>query len=386
MVWKVLRLVLLAAVVLVTIALLGGAWYYSDQIRGSGLEVDHSPSTYDLEVVALEQDQITLRVTPETDEDDAWSQDGLYGLEWEGGYDQVGAILDINDQQVVREFFHLQGDPAIGQPVRLSGYAFPGDPQQAHGIPFEEVTFSSGLGQFPAWLVDGSQTTWAIFVHGRTAKRGEALRMLPTVAELGLPSLVITYRNDEGVPQSPDGFYGFGQTEWQDLEGAVRYALAQGAEEVVLVGYSMGGGIVMGFLYESPLAERVRGVILDAPMLDFSATVDLGASQRRIPVLGLPIPGPLTEVAKVISGVRFGLDLGELDYLNRVDELNVPILLFHGDDDDTVPIETSNALAQAWPDLVTYIRVPGAGHVRSWNVDPEAYEAAVRDFLQALMR
>ena len=79
--------------------------------------------------------------------------------------------------------------------------------------------------------------------------------------------MVITYRNDLGEPESPDGFHWYGQHEWKDLEGAARYALEHGAEELILVGYSMGGGIVMNFLYRSPLANKVEGVILDAPML-----------------------------------------------------------------------------------------------------------------------
>ena len=112
---------------------------------------------------------------------------------------------------------------------------------------------------------------------------------------------MITYRNDEEAPASPDGFYQFGETEWQDLEAAAQYALQQGAEELILVGYSMGGAIVTNFLYESTLAERVRGAILDAPALNFEALIDHGASQRGV-------PSPLTAVGKFIAGFRFDID------------------------------------------------------------------------------
>ena len=62
-----------------------------------------------------------------------------------------------------------------------------------------------------------------------------------------------------------------------------------------------------------------------------------------------------------------------------------PILLFHGTADATVPVATSDALAAARPDLVkTYERVPGAGHVRSWNLAPVRYEQDVRAFLARL--
>ena len=226
-------------------------------------------------------------------------------------------------------------------------------------------------------------------MHGHNAERGESLRILKPIAELGLPSLIITYRNDEGVPGNPDGFIRFGLTEWQDLEGASRYALDRGAEGIVLVGYSMGGGIIASFLYESPLAERVRAVVLDAPMLDFGATIDHRAPRQRLPVVDLPIPGPvmaaLVPVAKTLSSLRFDVDWAAQDYLNRTDELTAPILLFHGDADLQVPVDTSDALAKARSDLVEYHRLPGVLHVRSWNADPAAYEAIVKDFLSGLV-
>ena len=55
---------------------------------------------------------------------------------------------------------------------------------------------------------------------------------------------------------SPDGFYRFGETEWEGLEGAAQYALDKGAEDLILVGYSMGGAIITNFLFESLLAEQ----------------------------------------------------------------------------------------------------------------------------------
>jgi hypothetical protein len=114
-------------------------------------------------------------------------------------------------------------------------------------------------------------------------------------------------------------------------------------------------------------------------MLDFGATIDLDARQRGL-------PGFLTTLAKRIAGFRFDIGWSDLNYLSRADELAVPVLLFHGEADETVPVKTSDALAESRPDIVTYERVEGAGHVRSWNVDPEAYEAAVRDFLALATR
>ena len=330
----------LLAALLVVIVLVGGGWYVADILENDGLLLDHEDPELDMVVADIGEGRVTLRVTSDTSEDGPWIRPGIWGLEGAEGYDQVGAILEISDQHVVREYRPVGGNLRSGERVRVDGDTFPGDPWAAFGLPFENVSFSSPLGEFNAWFVDGSSRTWVIFVHGKGAKRTEALRILPTVVEAEHPFLIITYRNDEGEPVDPEGYHRYGQTEWEDLEGATSYAIEHGAEDLILVGYSMGGAIVTNFLYRSPLSQRVRGVILDAPMIDFNATVDIGASQRSL-------PGPFVALAKFIAGLRFGVDWGKLDYLDRADELSAPILLFHGDEDDIVPIETSDELAKS---------------------------------------
>ena len=141
----------------------------------------------------------------------------------------------------------------------------------------------------------------------------------------------------------------------------------------------MGGAIVTSFLLSSEHQEMVRGAVLDAPMLDFNATIDLGLRGRGI----VRLLGP---IGKYMAQLRFGVRWSELDYVSRAGELAVPILLFHGDKDDTVPIETSDALARSRPDIVQYVRCEDTLHVGCWNQNRGLYETALRDFLIRLSR
>ena len=376
---RILLVVFVATLIAAFAVVGGGGWYMSNLLRDGGLLPDHEPDPLDLEVVGVGNGRITFSPGPETDEDGRWSRNGLFGLERADGYDQVGEIVSVEDEQVVRRYLPITGGVRIGDMARVDSYAFPDNPQEAFGLEFEEVFYSSPLGQFPAWFVEGDDDTWAIMVHGRTANRGEALRMLPTVVDAGLPALVIAYRNGEGLPADPSGFYQYGLTEGADLEGAVRYALEHGARDIVLVGYSMGGGVVANFLYESDLSDVVRGAVLDSPMLDFGATVDLGAANRGY-------PGIVSGLAKAFAGFRFDVDWEATNYLARADQLKTPILLFHGDEDPTVPISTSDRLKELRPDIVEYVKVEGADHVGAWNKDRQAYEAAVGRFLARVSR
>ncbi len=357
-------------------AVLGIGWYYSNLIEDGALRVKHDPPEYEVEVVALEDGQVTLRFPTE---EELLKEPRTMGLEWPGGYARVGGNIEATGNEALREYELIEGALAVGDLVRFEKNAYPGDPLRAHSISFEDIRFAAPIGEFDAWQVDGSDDTWVILVHGKGASRTEALRMLPVIEDAGLPFLVITYRNDVGMPEDPSGYYQYGLTEWEDLEAAARHALANGASDLIIVGYSMGGGIVTSFLYESPLADRVAGVILDSPMLDLGATVDLGGQNRNL-------PGFLTMAAKVISGFKFDIDWVALDYLSRVEDISVPVLLFHGDADETVPVQTSDMLAENRPDLVTYVLFEDTPHVAAWNVDTETYEAAVREFVERVAR
>lgn len=299
---------------------------------------------------------------------------GIWGIESERGYDQAGPVLEERDGLAVREFRPVQNATAIGDRVRLDSFAHPIDPRQAHGLHFEEVLIPSPHGGMPAWRLDGRLDTWAIMVHGKGASRREALRIMPTIHEAGLPCLAITYRNDVDAFADPTSRYHYGRTEWEDLDAAANYAIEHGANRLILIGYSMGGAIAMSFMRRSRLAAHVRGLILDAPMLNFERTVAFAAANAHVPVRFLAI-------SNRVASRRYGVRWRELDYLTENGHLQAPILLFHGDGDQIVPVSTSDALAAAVPHLVTYIRTPNAGHVRSWNTDPEAYESAVRTFL-----
>lgn len=367
-----------ALLVIALLSLGATGWYYAGEIRIGALDLERDPYVPDLTVAALGAGQVTLAVNDQTDLIyGRWKSDGVYGIEWDGGYARTGAIVELSADQVTRELIPVRGELAVGLAVHMEEYAFDGDPLQAHGIPFEVVTITSDLGDFDAWVVVGDDATWVIYTHGKGASREEALRTLQVVDRLGMTSLAITYRNDVGAPESDSGFYDYGLSEWVELEAAVRYAVDHGAEDVVLVGYSMGAGIAMNFLYESDLADEVVAVILESPMLDFSDTINFGGERRGL-------PGFLTVTGKFVGGLRFGIDWDALDYVSRADELDSPVLVFHGDEDRLIHRRSSERFAAARPDLVTYELFQGAGHVRSWNDDRARYEAAVVDFLEDL--
>ena len=352
--------------------------HLSNLVRDGSLSSHHETPPFDLIARSDGDGKITLRAIDERAGAMDLHHDGIFGIVSAGGYGQVGRILEAGPGCSVREYTPLTATIGEEEPARLDMYAFPDDPLTAHGVHYEVVRFETELGECPAWFIPGSSRTWAVFAHGRGAHPDEALRIMPALVEAGLPILAFNYRNDEGAPASADSWHWLGYTEWRDLEAAMEYALDSGAEDFILYGYSMGGGMCLNLLYESPLADRVRAVVLNSPLLDFGGTLDIVGQIRGY-------PRAIVSFGKEVAAVRFGIDWQRMNYLLRASELRAPILVLHGERDTLVPAELSRSLARERPDLVRYVGFPEAEHARSWNLDPDRYNEEVQEFLREIL-
>lgn len=359
-----------------------GAWYFSGVIGSDVLKVDPATPQYVTKVDRTSNSTVSL--VPD-DSQPQVDRPGVFGLQWTDGSGELGTIIDGQGASTVTRTYTSRdgGTPADGTLAEVNDTVYLGNPRQALGLDYVDVSITGELGTMPAYLVPAPRSTWVIYVHGKGATRESGYRALRTLQPLGYPGLLITYRGDVGAPQDPTGEYGYGLREWKDLESAVAYALANGADNVVLAGWSMGGAIVGQFLDRSPLADRVTGLILDSPALDMPAALELGASQRTLPLVGLRIPSALTSAALWTADKRFPTDLSDAVTTSTVEAFPGPLFLAQGTADDTTPEATSSGVAAARKSakLTTrYLLVEGAGHVESWNVASDRYKLALTTF------
>ena len=378
---KFAKILLVLIVVMGLLFYVGGGWYFSSVFKSDALETDPWPQYFETEVVSFDGAVITLKAGAHPDEE--LMDPGVFGLEWSDGYGQLGPFVENDGTLVTREYAPVSGaNPAPGTLADAEATAFPSDPAVL-GRTWQTVEYQSELGPMEAWQVEGDGSTWTIMVHGKGAGIDEGMRMLSSLSAANLPTLMISYRNDPNQPADPSGFYQYGQTEWRDLQAAVEYARSQGAEDLVLVGFSTGAAIILSYLEQVPEAPSVKGLIFDSPNIDFGATVDYNASQRTLPGIGTKLPQSLTSVAKLLATWRFGVDWEAINYINE-NLRPIPTLVFHGTGDLTVPIETSLRLAAARPETTRLVEVAGAQHVGSWNANPRQYVLQVAEFLTSL--
>ncbi|MET1063569.1 MAG: alpha/beta fold hydrolase [Arthrobacter sp.] len=326
--------------------------------------------------------QIILAATPEA------TVEGVYGFFFDGGrgHARIGRIVSYSpaERTVQRQVEAVySGDLGTARRGYWSGAAYP-DPASV-GLPSEDVEIAVDGGTAPAWLVRAPQESgiWAIMVHGRGASRQECLRAVRTAGELGMSSLLITYRNDGVAPSAPDGRYGLGSTEWRDVEAAIGFALEHGAREVVLFGWSMGGAICLQTADLSRYHRLIRAMVLDAPVINWVNVLAHHAELNRIPS-AVGRYGQLMmshKLGRRLTGLAAPVDLKAMDWVSRAVELRTPTLIIHSVDDEYVPYGPSAALAEKNPEMVTFETFASARHTKEWNVDPERWERLVAAWL-----
>lgn len=307
---------------------------------------------------------------------------GRYGLAGDGSHAVLGPVLDTAEHgadTVVRRLERVtHGTLATGDRAWFTPNLYVGNPGTALDLEYADVEVPGELGPLPAWFLPGARPTWIVAVHGLAATREHALNLIAPLHRRNVPVLALAYRGDVGAPPSPDGLHHFGETEWRDVDAAVRYALDHGARQVVLLGWSTGATMALRTAALSGVRERIAGLVLDSPVLSWETTLRALAAARRTPGALLPLA---VRAAQGRAGLHADRDTGTAG-LHRP---AVPTLIFHGPGDEVAPWRLSRRLADTHPRLVALHTVRDAPHGAMWNADPADYEETLRRFMTPLV-
>ena len=395
-------------IILIFIILGGAGWFFS----GVTYEVGLNPEFENTAEVGVAEDRVIIEDLSEKTislnvQEEMWGvmlEDGIYGVLGENGSAVVSSILSLEGDIITREILQINGELKIGERVSSSSllkiengkYSILGTddyegidesgkytPKSVSDTDYEYIEYESDLGMFPAYLTSEGETGVVIFVHGfRGAFERDFTAMLraPDFENLGYRSMIISYRNDANAPKDPSGLYQYGVTEWIDLDNAIKYVEQNiNPDRIVLWGTSGGGGPVTSWLQNNPDSDRVDGIIFEAPVISFWESVEVNGKARYpfIPELFFPY-------IKLFTEVRYGVDFDTMDFRDALVKSEVPVLLFHGDDDEWVPVDMSDYIAENRRTNFTYIRMSNVGHVTSWNADPVRYIFEITKFLNSL--
>ncbi|MEC7734062.1 MAG: alpha/beta fold hydrolase [Chloroflexota bacterium] len=346
--------------------------YYAIETRRQGFKIFWQKLEYFSSVISVDEEKVSFRPRGKDISNGQLDNIGLVGRT---GSLALSGPYTIEDGIITRQILSRNGFLEKGTWVRTSLFVHEENPKANLDLNYHDVSFESELGTLTGWHIPEDTNHWIIGIHGHRSYRTETMRFVPTFQKCGLNVLLSDYRNDENAPIDKGGYHMFGLTEWPDLESAVNFCKANGAEKIFLMGHSMGGAILMKYLLESPTASIISGAILESPALDLNKIIEMKAAE--IPLLPRGAEYPVKKLVSRMVGLRWE----DLNYLKRTEELSTPMLLIHSQADETVPVSLSDQLATQRPDIVTYLRLENALHAAAWNTDKEVVESSIGTFI-----
>lgn len=202
------------------------------------------------------------------------------------------------------------------------------------------------------WLEHPGATRALLYLHGNAGNASHRLPIAHALRELGTHVLLLDYRGyglSEGAPDE------------RGVQADARAALAHlvdvrhvPASRVVVFGSSLGGAIAVELCAGQPPA----GVILEST---FSSLSDVAG-------FVVPVLGPLVAY-------------GQFDSRSRIGQVRAPLLFFHGDRDEVIPLVLGRRLFEAAPQPKQFEVLYGAGHNDTFEMGGAAYPAQIRGFL-----
>jgi hypothetical protein len=215
----------------------------------------------------------------------------------------------------------------------------------------EDVWLLSSDGvRLHAWLVWAPQASLVtLYLHGNAGNVTHRFLQIREITAAGSSVLMLDYGGygkSQGSP-SEHGLYA-------DADAAYLYLLDHGysARHIVLQGESLGTAVAV----ELASRKECAGVVLEAAF----------TSGRDVANTVLPVIGPL-----LFRG---------FDTKSKIANIRAPLLFFHGDRDEIIPLRLGRSLFEAAPEPKYFIEVPGAGHNDLVERAASSYRERLREF------
>lgn len=246
--------------------------------------------------------------------------------------------------------------------------------KECRALPQEEIHITSfdGLNLYGKYFEYDPEAPMELMFHGY---RGSAERDLCGGVQrcfaLGRNVLIVDQRTSG---KSEGNVISFGINESRDCMSWLDYVVERWPErKIILTGISMGASTVM-IAAGMDLPENVAFVLADCGFTSAKAIIKIVIRMMKLPE---HLAYPFVKWAAKIFG-HFKLE--ETSSIEAMTKSKVPVIFFHGEDDDFVPCRMSVENYNACVTKKKLVTIPGAGHGLSYIVEPERYLKELADF------
>ena len=245
--------------------------------------------------------------------------------------------------------------PAWDEMLTFVPSKFPAGNWQPLELPFEDVAFTAADGvKLHGWYVKHAAPRAAVlYAHGNGGNVSYDADLLKFLHErLQVSVLDLDYRGygkSEGTPTVAGVLL-----DARAARGLLAKKEGLREDQIVLMGRSLGGAIAVDLA-----KDGARGLILEST---FTSLRDTAAVHYPAPLVALLVPA-------------------RLESLTAIATYGGPLLISHGDADETIPFTHGQKLFAAAAGPKTFVTIPGGGHN---SPQSEEYYAKLDAFLQSL--
>ncbi len=211
-----------------------------------------------------------------------------------------------------------------------------------------------------------------VFLHGITDRKESGLNYAKELTELCQKMYLVDMRchGESGGKYCTYGYY-----EKHDVVGLIdKISAEKPGLPITLLGTSMGAAIA---IQAAAIDSRVSRVIAIAPFYDlFSIALD--HEYRRLGIKNEFLLRTVFRRAEKIAD----FDTSEVSPANDIMKIHVPILIVHGDLDNTVKRQYPERLAEL-NDRAELLSIKGAGHVDVLEKGGKAFVEKISEFLSS---
>ena len=235
----------------------------------------------------------------------------------------------------------------------------------------KEVTFPSASGAaIHGWFIPGTKGKGAIgLFHGIRSDRRSMIPRAEFLHQIGYSVLLIDF---QAHGESQGSYITAGALESRDVEAAITFLHNTVPNEPIrVIGVSMGGASII--LANQPLG--VQAIVLESVY----PTIEEALNNRLHMFVG-NLSHILTPLFLMQMKFRTGITTSELHPIDHVAELQAPVLIMQGTDDQRTTLEESKRLFLAAQEPKEFWAIQGAGHVDLYSFEPQRYRDRITAF------
>ena len=233
---------------------------------------------------------------------------------------------------------------------------------QKHNLNYQDVWIDVREDKIHGWWIQAQQKSAPVllYFHGNGSNNGDLVDLALIFHKLGLSVLLIDYRGygkSSLIFPNEKRLYEDAEAAWQYLTDIQKIE----PNKIITYGHSLGGAIAIELATKHP---EMGGLITEGTFTSIKSM-----AKHSYPLDIFPLELLITQ--------RF-------DSINKIELLQVPLLMFHGTEDEIIPISMAKELYAAAPQPKQLAIVPNANHSNLDLVGDRQYLLSLRQFINSI--